>query len=70
MSNIDNNPYITVEDKHGAKAKVFFSADGRHEIIFSDNNNHKFFTEEYDECPIELVEQYAVDWATGKRELV
>ena len=28
MSNIDNNPYITVEDKHGAKAKVFFSADG------------------------------------------
>jgi len=70
MKNVSDNPYFVVEDVHGAKAEVFFSADGEHEIIFTDNNNHKFFTEKYDQTPIVFVEQSAIDWASGKRELI
>lgn len=70
MKNYLEEPYHVVEDNHGGKAKVYFSNEGKHKIVFSDNKNHEFFTEEYVECPIEIVEQAANDWAIGKRQIV
>jgi len=70
MKNTYETPYHVVEDKHGGKAKVYFSNDGTHKIVFVDNKDHDFFTEEYAECPIEIVEQAANDWAIGKRQLI
>ena len=70
MKNTYETPSDVIEDKHGGKAKVFFSNVGVHRIVFTDNTNHDFFTEEYVECPIEIVEQAANDWAIGKREII
>ena len=62
-------PYITIQDKFGAKAIVYTSYDDFHEIIYEDDRGHKFYTEEYKHMPLEAIEQRAIDWATGKREL-
>jgi len=70
MNEVDTSPYVVVVDKHGGKASVYYSNSGEHEIIFSDDQNHKFFTEKYAECPIELVEKAAIDWAEGNRNLI
>lgn len=70
MNKVNESPYIVVQDKHGGRASVYFSNVGTHEIIFTDNANHKFYTEEYVDCPIQMVEQAAIDWAEGKRELI
>jgi len=70
MENNDVEPYHIVEDIHGGCAKVYFSGDGVHKIVFTDNNNTHFFTEEYAQCPIKFVEQAANDWATGVRQIV
>jgi predicted nuclease of restriction endonuclease-like RecB superfamily len=61
--------YITVQDRFGARAKVFLSRDDIHQIVYEDVNGNKFFTEEYDDVPIEVIEQYALEWAKGEREL-
>lgn len=63
-------PYVTIQDRFGAKAFVYVSNDNVHRVIYQDDAGHKFFTEEFDHVPIETVEQYAFDWAIGKRELV
>ena len=70
MKQINQDPYVIVQDRHGGKASVYFSSIGDHEIIFTDNTNHIFYKEDYPECPIQAVEQAAIDWATGKRELL
>jgi hypothetical protein len=64
------NAFFVAEDNNGAQASVYFSTEGIHKIVFTDSNGHKFFTEEYVELPIQVVEQAAVDWAMGKRELI
>ena len=69
MNESDETAYCIVIDKHGAKASVYIKPDDMHKIVFTDNNDQKFFTEEFAKCPIELVEQYALDWANGKRKL-
>lgn len=62
--------YSVVEDKHGAKAYVYFRQDSNHKIVYKDNTNTEFFREHYDRCSIELVERAAIDWATGRRTLI
>jgi hypothetical protein len=64
-----NTPYCTVQDRFGARAVVYFKNDDNHSIVYQDDSGHKFFTEEFNHVPIETVEQYAIDWAKGKREL-
>lgn len=66
----NNNAFFIAEDNNGAHASVYFSPQGVHKIVFTDAHGHKFFTEEYVDLPIQIVEQAASDWAMGKRELI
>jgi len=63
-------PLVQIEDSNGAIASVYFMDDRKHEIQYKDGSGRQFFTEKFDMVPIELVEKMAMDWATGKRELV
>jgi hypothetical protein len=62
--------YCQVQDKHGAIASVYVAEDEQHRIVFQDDHGHQFYTELYDHMSPDVLEQYALDWATGKRELV
>ena len=62
-------PLVQIEDSNGAVASVYFMDDRRHEIVYTDNRQCKFFTEVFEMVPIEFVEKMAMDWAAGKREL-
>lgn len=64
------NLYVQVQDQHGAVASVYTFFDGNTKIVYEDSNGKKFFEEEFARFPIEKVERYAIDWATGKRDLV
>lgn len=66
----DKDFYSVIEDRHGAKAYVYFRPQNNHDITFHDNNGVEFYHESFEDCSIELVEQAAIDWATGKRELL
>jgi hypothetical protein len=63
-------PYVQIQDSHGAVANVYFWDDSRHEVQYTDKKGIRFFTEKFDMIPIEIVEKLAMDWATGKRELM
>lgn len=64
------NPYVQVEDKHGAVASIFISSDNKHKVHYSDNKGKSFYTETFDGVSPELIEQSVIDWAEGKRELI
>lgn len=63
------NPYVQIEDKHGAHASIYINPSDQHEVHYYDDQGHKFYTEVFDHISIEAVEQSVMDWATGKREL-
>lgn len=63
-------PYVQIEDSNGAVATVYFMDDQKHEVQYKDKSGNRFFTEKFEMVPIELVEKMAMDWATGKRELI
>jgi len=70
MTEIDFiEPYLKIQDKHGAIASIYYKDDQIHEVYYEDNNGVKFFTEQYDHLPIETVEDSVRDWALGKRIL-
>lgn len=60
-------PYVQIEDRHGAVASVYFAPDNNHEVHYRDNKGHDFYTENFDNTPIEKVEQSVLDWAEGRR---
>jgi len=62
--------YSIVQDRFGARASVYLSKGDVHQIVYEDANGNKFYTEEYKDITIDLIEQYALDWAKGERELV
>lgn len=62
-------PYVQIEDKHGATASIYIHADNHHKVKYVDNKGHAFFTETFDDIPIEEVEYSVMDWALGKRTL-
>lgn len=66
---IDRDFYSVIEDKHGAKAYVYFHDDANHRVVYKDNNGTEFFNEQFKNCSIELVERAAIDWAYGHRKL-
>ena len=70
MNDLMIKPYVQVEDKYGAVASVYFLDDLKHRVHYVDNTGTKFFTEEYESVPIELVEKSVIDWAEGRRNLV
>jgi hypothetical protein len=61
--------YSTIKDSFGAQAQVYLSKNDIHRVIYKDANGIKFFTEEYNNVPIEVIEQHALSWAKGEREL-
>jgi hypothetical protein len=61
--------YSEIVDNLGDHAKVYYMDDLKHEIRFYGTNGKLFWTEVYENTPIEEVEQLAIDWAKGKREL-
>lgn len=63
-------PYVQIEDRHGAIASVYFAPDNNHEVHYTDNQGHYFYTEFFNTTPIELVEQSVMDWAEGKRSFI
>lgn len=63
-------PYVQIEDSNGALATVYFMDDQKHEVQYKDKSGNRFFTEKFEMVPIEIVEKMAMDWATGKRELI
>jgi len=63
-------PYVQIEDSNGAVATVYFMDDQNHEVQYKDKSGYRFFTEKFEMVPIEIVEKMAMDWATGKRELI
>jgi hypothetical protein len=63
-------PYVQIEDKHGAVASIYFRDDKNHEVHYQDNTGTRFYTEEFQSIPIEMVEQSVMNWALGKRELL
>jgi hypothetical protein len=68
-SSHEPHPYHVVYDEHGGKASVFFSPNGIHTIVYTDNKNHKFYTEEFKGYPIQTVEQTANDWSLGLHKI-
>lgn len=60
--------YSQIIDSYGDIAKVYFMDDGNHKIDYYNNQEIRFWEEEF-KLPIEEVEQLVIDWAKGKREL-
>ena len=69
MEVLDCELYLQVEDQHGATANVYVSPHKTHHVIYYDSNDIRFFREDFEETPIEIVENAVIDWATGKRNL-
>jgi hypothetical protein len=67
---MSTQPYVQIQDKHGAVASIFISPDNKHEVRYCDDKGNQFYTEIFQEVPIELIEPSVMDWALGKRNLL
>jgi len=66
---MSEQPYVQIEDKHGAVASIFIKPDNNHTVKYVDNKGHSFFTETFTSVSPELIEQSVMDWAQGRRTL-
>jgi len=66
---MSNQPYLQVEDKHGAIASILIHGDNNHKVKYQDDQGHMFFTETFRDVSIEDIEQSVMEWASGKRSL-
>jgi hypothetical protein len=63
-------PYVQIEDGYGAVASVYILPDNKHVVKYGDDAGRMFYTEVFDQVPIEFIEQSVMEWAKGKRELM